>query len=83
MYKVGSSLTLARLKRNFKSFSKLWFCSLNDIVLLILWDDFGNDDLEQQYRTLTLLKITTTRSSDYVLLNSKMQKTFLMFILDQ
>ena len=54
MYKVGSSLTLARLKRNFKSFSKLWFCSLNDIVLLILWDDFGNDDLEQQYRTLTL-----------------------------
>ena len=50
MYKVGSSLTLARLKSNFKSFSKLWFCSLNDIVLLILWDDFGNDDLEQQYR---------------------------------
>ena len=83
MYKVGSSLNLARLKRNFKSFSTLWFCLLNDIVLLILWDDFGNDDLEQQYRTLTLLKITTTRSSDYVLLNSKMQKTFLMFILDQ
>ena len=63
MYKVDCSLALARLKRNFKSFSKLRFCSLNDIVLLILWDDFGNDDLEKQYRTLTLLKITT-RTSD-------------------